>query len=366
VELRAVRLFAATRALPRTSYGYQPPDGATARGWDCPADGCRTGGGPAPRRWPHRCPECGSSTDPRLDEPWAHEARGPWLRHELRRCPPGARPVWRDALHGWLVRDALRCGDLDGARGAAGEVLRELRGRQPGGDGRLLFPIVTEFLAHDQLDPAADLLIGWVGRAEVRDVEDDDATRTDCRELLAGLLTFLEHPAARHHPATERLVGDARALRDAVRQVLTVDLLHRTRHLDARGFVPAGAPRGVPSGLVAQMEHFGRYSFAPHDSDADPTAIWSEIAAPRYEAAASDPARFCADLAAAVLPTGGWAVYGAQRLVAELLGGDCREPDHLRMQDAALEWLHGSGVGPQHLNGYEQRRWAAVHGSRSW
>lgn len=361
-----MRLFATTRPLPRTSYGYQPPDRATARGWECLTDGCRTGDEPAPRRWPHRCPECGSPTDPRLDEPWAHEARGPWLRHELRRCQPGERPVWRDALNGWLVRDALRCGDLDAARSAVADVQRELRSRRPGGDGELLLPLVTDLLAHDELDQAADALISWGVRAVVRDVEDDSAARTDCRQLLAGLLTFLEHPAARYHPATERLVGDAAALRDAVRHVLGADLLHRSRHLDAHGFVAAGPPRPVPPGLIARMEHFGRYSFDPHDSDADPTAIWSEIAAPQYDAAVAGPARFCADLAAAVLPVGGWAVYGAQRLAAELLGGDCREPEYLRMQDAALAWLHGSGVGPQHLNGYEHARWAAVHGSGSW
>lgn len=115
------------------------------------------------------------------------------------------------------------------------------------------------------------------------------------------------------------------------------------------------------------MRLFGHPSAPPITSygyQAPPATgeLWSRIVAPRYPLAITDPDGFCRGLAEQVLPVGGWAMYGAQWLVVELLGGAYAGPEYLRMQDAAPAWLHGRGVGPTHLTGWESARWAATHG----
>lgn len=360
-----MRLFGRTSTPPVTSYGYQAPAGATVDGWRCPADGCGVGGDAAPRRWPFRCTNCGTAADPTFDEPWAHDARGPWLRHQLRSSRPQLRHIWEGQLHGWLYRDALQAGDRSAAEHARSDAHRFVDRHAEDEStiaGNVHFPIVSDSLQHGLLDEAADELGFWSARAVTDGVEDDDTRRTDCRQLLASMLAFLEHPGGPAHPSARVLTTNAAALRDAIHHVLGTDLLRRSRSLEPDRFT-ATAVAPIPAGTVEQMILFGRFSFDPTGSDVDAGELWSRIAAPRHPVAVADPERFCRDLADQVLPVGGWAVYGAQRLVVELLGGEYGGDDYLRMQDAALAWLHGQGVGAAHLTGWESARWAATHGA---
>ena len=358
-----MRLFGRPAAAPATSYGYEPPPDATVRGWRCPSPDCGTGEGNAPRRWPFRCPQCGGPADPEFDEPWAHDARGPLLRNELRMAGQDIRPFWHGQVLAWMYADALRDGDRAVAEDVRSDVHRFVERRAGGIDGDLHLPVVQQSLAAGLVDVAADELGFWHTRAETGGVEDDNTRRTNCRQLLCGLLDLLEHPDGARHPRAPELTAAATRLRDDIRDVLTADLLRRSRDLRADRFVAAGPREAVPDGTVEQMIVFGRHSFDPMGSDVDSGDIWSRIAGPRYPRASSDPDGFCADLAAAVLPVGGWAVYGAQRLVVDLIGGEYGGVDYLRMQDAALAWLHANGVSAAHLNGWESARWAATHGA---
>jgi hypothetical protein len=362
-------LLRRTATLPVTSYGYAPPPGATARGWRCPAPDCGFGDDTAPRRWPFACTECGHPADPDFDEPWAHDAREPWLRHELDVAAPAQRGFWLGELIAWRHRDAVRRRDLEAAEAARGQARRWLA--DTAADpyriaGQVHHPIVVGALGADWIDSAVDELTFWCRRVRTEDVEHDNARRTDCRQLLSALLAYLEHPATPRHPRTPELRRSAVALRDTIRDVLSVDLERRSRHLHEDGFVPATEPAEPPLDPVDQLEAFGRFSFDPMAADYDAGLMWARVAAPRFASAQADPDRFCRELAAVALPRGGWFVYGAQRLVVELLGGDYRGTEFLRMQDAALEWLRRGGVSAAHLTGYEQRRWYETHGSIGW
>jgi hypothetical protein len=356
-------LFRRSRPLPVTSYGYVAPPGATARGWRCPGDDCGTGGETAPRRWPFRCPECGEPVDPEFDEPWAHEARGPWLRRQMEMANQEVRGFWEGELAAWVHRDALRAGDASAARSAQAAAHR--LAERTGGEttGSLHFHIVDASIRHDRLDDAAVELEFWLTRTRTDGVEESGSRRTNCRGLLGAMVTFLEHPGAAQHPAAPALRGAAAELRDAISEVLTVDLERRSRHLRADRFEPAGPPARVPVDPVERLVAFGRYSFDPMGSDLDPVDVWTQIVAPHHESAVADPDAWCRRLAGLALPAGGWAVYGAQRMVVELLGGDYRGREFLVMQDAALDWMHARGVASAHLTGYERARWAETRGA---
>jgi hypothetical protein len=330
--------------------GYAPPPGATARGWRCPDPNCGAGDAVVPRRWPFACTQGGAPADPDLNEPWVHDAREPWLRHEMSAAEPALRGFWLGELIAWRYRDAVCQCDAASAEAARGEGHCWLTDHAADSfliPGQVRYPVVTGALDVDWIDTAADELTVWVRQVRTEGVEQDNARRTDCRQLLSGLLSFLEHPAGARHPKAAGLRGSAVALRDAIRDVLTADLERRARHLHEHGFVPAGDPVAPPSDPVAQLEAFGRHSFDPMASEFDLLLMWERIAAPRLEGALADPDRFCRELAEVAIPHGGWVVYGAQRLVVELLGGDHRGTEFLRMQDAALDWLRPGGPLPR-------------------
>lgn len=105
--------------------------------------------------------------------------------------------------------------------------------------------------------------------------------------------------------------------------------------------------------LIATMDRFGRYTFAPMDYEGDAGAIWSEIIAPLYPIAQADPAGFVTDLAKTLIPVGGWAVYGGSHAVRELLGGDFRHPASDELMEHSLDFLRSRGVPDSRLTGHE-------------
>jgi hypothetical protein len=104
----------------------------------------------------------------------------------------------------------------------------------------------------------------------------------------------------------------------------------------------------------------------PQNSTIDPKLIDQLIHQPLYAFAASDPAGFTEQLAAAALPVGGIAVRGGERLVVDLISSDFDDPNYHAILDAALTWLHDSGASRAQLTGYESRRWNATHNPDVW
>ena len=116
--------------------------------------------------------------------------------------------------------------------------------------------------------------------------------------------------------------------------------------------------RRLPANIVELMEQFGRFEFDPRRAgNIDPGAVYEDIVGPLYQLSTSDAPGFVAELAAAVVPVGGWAVYGGERLVKELFTGDLDDPSYHAMMSAALDFLRSLGLPNSRLNSYEWSFW---------
>lgn len=123
----------------------------------------------------------------------------------------------------------------------------------------------------------------------------------------------------------------------------------------------------LPSDIVRRMELYGQFEFSPQDSAPDvPGKINNLIYQPLYSIATADPDRFISELAAAVLPVGGWAVYGGQRCVRDLIAGGSRHPDYFAMVDAAVAFLRSQGYGQMRLAPVELEAWHELHPGDAW
>ncbi len=83
-----------------------------------------------------------------------------------------------------------------------------------------------------------------------------------------------------------------------------------------------------------------------------------------FPLAQADPEMFLTELAQAVLPVGGWAVYGAEHVARSLLGSSIfQHSSYIALMDASLSFLRASGVPPARLNGYEWNSWVDSGGT---
>lgn len=188
------------RPLPRTSYGYQPPPQATARGWRCANQDCA-----APvRRWPRRCRLCGWPADPELDEPWAHEALGAELSWRVRRSPGNGAGAVQDRLVEWRLRDALLLRDRLAAVAARGAMHDYIRSRQAEDNwwnpGFLLGLAVFDALEFGDLDGAAADLCCWLGVFAGDRPEESRGLLASARSVMNATVAFLAVPGGEDHP----------------------------------------------------------------------------------------------------------------------------------------------------------------------
>ena len=123
----------------------------------------------------------------------------------------------------------------------------------------------------------------------------------------------------------------------------------------------------LPSDIVQRMEYYGRCEFSPQESEPDaPQRINELIYQPLYPVASADPDKFIAELADAVLPAGGWAVYGGERCVRDLINAQTRHPGFVAMVDAAIRFLLSQGYGMMHVAPYERDVWDELHPDGQW
>lgn len=123
----------------------------------------------------------------------------------------------------------------------------------------------------------------------------------------------------------------------------------------------------LPSDIVQRMDLYGRHEFAPQKSapsvaDRVNMLIYQQL----YPTAQANPDRFVTDLAKAVLPAGGWAVYGGQRCVRDLISSQARYPDYVTMVDAAMQFLRNQGYGLMHVAPIEEQLWRELHPGERW
>lgn len=135
----------------------------------------------------------------------------------------------------------------------------------------------------------------------------------------------------------------------------------RRQDQQARGYA-------LPDGVVSLMVRFGRYEFDPQSSGEDSSSIWMETQLPLQPFASTDPSGFMAALAKAMLPVGGWAVYGAAHTILDLISPPPEhDPSYNAIMNASLAFLHASGVPAMKLNGYEWQHWVTNGGTHdSW
>lgn len=102
------------------------------------------------------------------------------------------------------------------------------------------------------------------------------------------------------------------------------------------------------------LEKFGRYELDPFDSRIDGMEIVTRFDGLR-DYAIADPGRFLAELEAAVAgDDGGFATFGAARLVWQMLDDALDRPAAQRLLEAGLDFKLDRGLRPESLNNNER------------
>lgn len=127
---------------------------------------------------------------------------------------------------------------------------------------------------------------------------------------------------------------------------------------------------GLPGDIVSMMERFGRYELNPQSGGFDAEEL-GQLMGNLYSFASTDPDGFLVALAEAVLPVGGWAVYGASCILWECFSSDAgvlaQHPAYKAIRDGAINFLRSNGVPPMRVKGYEWQYWTDNGGtSETW
>jgi len=131
---------------------------------------------------------------------------------------------------------------------------------------------------------------------------------------------------------------------------------------------PTSRPRSAHI-TAADFERFGRSEYDPVENRWPWPSSTLDFVAPMYERYQADPDGFMATLANIADETGGWAAYGAEKLMFEIAGGSGSEELSVydRIMKASLGFLRSLGVPPKMLTGYEWDYWLRIGGTiESW
>ena len=113
----------------------------------------------------------------------------------------------------------------------------------------------------------------------------------------------------------------------------------------------------LPADTLRWLETFGRYSFDMQHSGIDGGDMWNRLG-PLHEYATSDREGFLAELRAVVAgDQGGFATFGASRVVWEMYSGEALKiPAALPLIDAGIDFKLSRGLPTAMLTGYEMQR----------
>jgi hypothetical protein len=104
-----------------------------------------------------------------------------------------------------------------------------------------------------------------------------------------------------------------------------------------------------PGDIVLVLERFGRFEANPQGSGVDYDEVVQRLFVPYVQQATADPYGFFADLQSVVANNGGgYATFGAARLVWELLSGNVRDnppAPALALVKAGIEFKRTHGLG---------------------
>jgi hypothetical protein len=113
----------------------------------------------------------------------------------------------------------------------------------------------------------------------------------------------------------------------------------------------------LPARIIPMMERFGRHEIDVMASTDDAYGVFQETQQPLLGPATSQTEEFIEALADACVPVGGWAAYGADRTVVNLVGTAPPGDDWLRILDASIEFLRRNYVPPIRIPPYAWDRY---------
>ena len=123
----------------------------------------------------------------------------------------------------------------------------------------------------------------------------------------------------------------------------------------------------LPADIVHLMVRFGRYEFKLQ-TDEDEAQAMGQLTGKLYSIGTNNPQGFLAALADAVLPVGGWAVYGASHMLWEIFSSSVsaeilQNTAYIAINTASIDFLRTSGVTTMWVTGYEWDHWYAMGGT---
>ena len=113
----------------------------------------------------------------------------------------------------------------------------------------------------------------------------------------------------------------------------------------------------LPADILTQLEQLGRASYDPSSYESP----W-QLTVAMYNLAQEDRDGFLGDLAAVTLSAGGWPVYGAMKLIMDILDPNLDQPDFNAIALAGLEFLRSHGVPTSRLSFNEINLWHRLQG----
>jgi hypothetical protein len=113
-----------------------------------------------------------------------------------------------------------------------------------------------------------------------------------------------------------------------------------------------------PADMLERLEILGRSGLDVHSSGIDISEVYHRCLAPFYGELETDTDSFLADLQALVVgDDGGFATFGAARLIWEYYGGKCLSiPAALPLIDAGIDFKLDRGLPEDRFNSYELER----------
>jgi hypothetical protein len=122
-----------------------------------------------------------------------------------------------------------------------------------------------------------------------------------------------------------------------------------------------------PPDMLRRLAVLGRFELDHVTSGIEPSDVWASCIVPFLEDATANPEGFITELRDVLDgETGGFATYGATRLISELLDWKVRTPEALALLDAGIAFKRERGLPTGRLTGYEWARWLEVHGPGTW
>ena len=379
--------------LPPTRFGYVPPPEAVGEMWICTAEQCGQGGPDYPsERWPRTCPQCGGTiATHRLAEPWQHQAGRVEIDKRLTTMPGYGDPASATAEDlVWRLEQALRDGSPQVAEGFREKLDGYLVVQEAadayfnGGNHRFLVCLVAR--EHQAWGVLMRELKSWRSAAVLEDLEENNTRRTNCRQLAASMIAFLEDPASARTPYRADVWKALTGIMKPIESVATLDITTAYARLSrvfsggnreeeamidflvrcdtADQAAPAGT--AMPATTAQRMAVFAHHIFAGPRSGMDTSLIWRVCLEPYMRVATADVARLAERMAAMTLTAGGPGTFGAARCLQEFTDQRDETARFLAVLDAGLDYLHGSAHRTVGLTVREHDRWIQTHGPGTW